>query len=138
MSAALTSNTGNQFLTLDFLKSTFKITDTQDDDTLLGIVQASNLEVKKRVIAVLDSLILEGTIFFQPAQDAALVYAESEIKRKINLMFTEAKDIMERFEGMMETLIGEIRATAPVRTSRRNAKRDDELEDDFFAERRFV
>lgn len=135
----LLDNTGNQFITLALVKATFKIADSQDDNTLLGIVQAGNLEVKKRLIAVVDSINqIEGTIFFQPAQDAALVFAEAEIRRKINQMYSEAKDIMLKFETMMESLVGEIRSQAPERTSRQLAKRDDNFEDDFFAERRFV
>jgi len=135
---SLLSNDALQFVTLQFIKSHFKITDTQDDNTLLAIVQAGNLEVKKRIIAVSDDLdLVEGSIFFQPAQNAALVYVEAEIRRQINQLYTEAETIMERFEAMMETLISEIRSQAPERTSRRLASREIDFEDDFFAERRF-
>ena len=135
---SLLSNNPLQFVTLPFLKSHFKITDTQDDNTLLAIVQAGNLEVKKRIIAVTDDLdLVEGSIFFQPSQDAALVYCESEIRRQINQLYTEAETIMAKFETMMGTLISEIRSQAPERTARRLASRETDFEDDFFAERRF-
>lgn len=135
---SLLSNNNLQFITLSFLKSHFKITDTQDDNTLLAITQAGNLEVKKRIIAVTDDLnLVEGSIFFQPSQDAALVYCESEIRRQINQLYTEAETIMVKFETMMETLISEIRSQAPERTSRRLASRETKFEDEFFAERRF-
>lgn len=135
---SLLNNDNLQFLTLQFIKSHFKITDTQDDNTLLAIVQAGNLEVKKRIIAVTDDLdLVEGSIFFQPAQNAALVYVESEIRRQINQMYNEAAEIMTKFETMMETLISEIRSQAPERTARRLASRETDFEDDFFAERRF-
>ena len=132
-------NNANQFLTLDFVKNHFGITDNQDDDTLLGIVQACNLEMKKRLIGVVDSITqLEGTQFFASAQSVALVFCEAEIRRLINLMITEAAIIMERFIEMVETLRGEVRSQAPVRTSRNIASRDTDYEDDFFAERRTV
>lgn len=137
--SSLLDNNNLQFVTLPFVKSHFTITDTQDDNTLLAIIQAGNLEVKKQIIAVSDNLnAIEGSIFFQPAQDAVLVYVESEIARQINKLYTEAETIMARFKDMMLTLIGEIRSQAPERTSRKLAKRDDNFEDDFFAERRFV
>ena len=128
-----------QFITLSLLKRHFKITDTQDNDILVGIVEASNLEVTKQILPVIDNInIIEDSIFFQPAQDAALVFAESRIRREINQMYTEADMIMVQFKEMMATLIGEIRSQAPVRTSRHLASRDVDFEDDFFAERRFV
>ncbi len=134
---SLLNNNELQFVTLPYIKKHFKITDSQDDDTLLGIVQASNLEVKKRIIAVTDDLsTIEGSIFFQPCQDAARTYCESEIRRQISLMFTEAETIMTTFNSMMDTLIGEIRSQAPDRTSRKIAARDTDFEDDYFAERR--
>jgi len=135
---SLLSNDALQFVTLQFIKSHFKITDTQDDNTLLAIVQAGNLEVKKQIIAVSDDLnSIEGSIFFQPAQNAALVYVEAEIRRQINQLYTEAETIMARFNEMMLTLISEIRSQAPERTSRKLASRETDFEDDFFAERRF-
>ncbi len=135
---SLLNNDNLQFVTLPFIKSHFKITDTQDDNTLLGIIQAGNLEVKKQIIAVADDLdLVEGSIFFQPAQNAVLVYVEAEIRRLINQMYTEAAEIMTRFKEMMVTLISEIRSQAPERTSRKLASRETDFEDDFFAERRF-
>ena len=135
---SLLTNDNLQFVTLQFIKSHFKITDQQDDNTLLAIVQAGNLEVKKQIIAVSDDLdLVEGSIFFQPAQNAALVYVEAEIRRQINQLYTEADTIMARFKDMMETLISEIRSQAPERTARKLASRETDFEDDFFAERRF-
>ena len=135
---SLVSNDNLQFVTLQFIKSHFKITDDQDDNTLLAIMQAGNLEVKNRIIAVADDLdLIEGSIFFQKCQDAVLVYVESEIRRQINQMYTEAAEIMTKFETLMETLISGIRSQAPERTSRRLASRETDFEDDFFAERRF-
>lgn len=135
---SLLSNTNLQFVTLSFIKSHFKITDTQDDNTLLAIAQDANLEVKKQIIAVADDLdLVEGSIFFQPAQSAALKYVEAEIRRQINQLYTEADTIMAKFKDMMLTLISEIRSQAPERTARRIASREIDFEDDFFAERRF-
>jgi len=137
--SSLLNNNELQFITLDLVKSHFQITDKQDDDTLLSIVQAGNLEVKKQIIAVVDDLnTIEGSIFFQPAQTAALTFVESEIRRQINQLYTEAETIMAQFKEKMLTLIGEIRSQAPTRTRRNISKRDEDFEDDFFAERRFV
>jgi len=137
MSLSTTSNNPLQFVTLAQLKAHFKITDTQDDDTLLQIVQAGNQEAKKYIIGVVDDLdAIEGSIIFEPCKDAVMVYCESEIRRQINQMYTEGDNIMEKFEYMMASVVKEIRSQAPERTSRQLAKRDTNFEDDFFAERR--
>ena len=134
---SLLNNNDLQFITLSHLKKHFKITDTQDDDTLLEIVQAGNQEAKKYIIGVVDDLdTVEGSIIFEPCRDAVMVFCESEIRRQINHMYPEAKDIMENFEYMMASVVREIRSQAPVRTSRLIAARDINFEDDFFAERR--
>lgn len=136
---SLLNNNALQFVTLDLVKSHFKITDKQDDDTLLSIVQSSNLEVKKGLIVVVDDLnTIEGSIFFQPAQSAALTFVEAEIRRLINQLYTEAETIMGQFKEKMLTLIGEIRSQAPTRTSRNIARRDEDFEDEFFSTRRTV
>jgi len=128
-----------QFLTLDFLKNHFAITDDQDDDTLLGIIQAANMEMKKRLVGVVDDLKnLAGTQFWASIQSAALVFAESEIRRQINLLYTEATTIMDRFKEQAETLVSELRSVAPARTERKITARDEDFEDDFFATRRTV
>ena len=128
-----------QFLTLDFLKNHFQITDNQDDDTLLGIVQACNMEMKKSISGTVDNIAkLKETQFWASIQSTALIYCESEIRRQINQLYTQAIEIMKRFKESVISLIDEIRSTAPERTERNIAARDSDFEDDFFAERRFV
>ncbi|KKN75413.1 hypothetical protein LCGC14_0380340 [marine sediment metagenome] len=128
-----------QFVTLDSVKSHFGITDKQDDNTLLSIVQAANLEVKKQVLTVTDDVnTIEGTPLFKPGQNAALVFVEAEIRRLINKLYEEANKIMLRFDAMMETYLGEFRSQAPTRTSKKLSARDTDFEDDHFAERHFV
>jgi len=50
-------------------------------------------------------------------------------------MFDEAKKIMNDFDSEMATLLGDIRATAPKRTSLEVVTRTIPFEDDYFAER---
>ena len=129
----------NVFINLDDVKLHFKFTDDQDDATLFDITQSANNELKKRVvIAVDDVLQLEGGKFFPLCQDAAFVFCEAEIRRQINDMHEESKIIMGRFESMMVTLLTDMRAIAPVRTSREVVVKDTSFEDDYFAERRYV
>lgn len=136
---SLLNNNALQFVTLDFVKSHFKITDKQDDDTLLGIVQAANLEVKKQIRPVVDDIdAIEGSRFFQEAQTAALTFVEAEIRRQINQLYTEADTIMAQFTAKMLTLVGDIRSEAPTRKSRNIASRDEDFEDEFFSTRRTV
>lgn len=126
----------NQFLTLDFFKSYFSITDKQDDDTLLEIVKASNNEIKKQIITVVDDITaIEGTKFFDRAQDAALTFATAKFRRDINQMYDEADKINKSYLSEIETLKGDIRATAPKRTSLEVVTRTRPFEDDYFAER---
>jgi len=126
----------NQFVTLDFLKTYLKFTDSQDDDTLLGIIKSANNEVKKQLITVVDSILaIEGTKFFDRAQDAALVFCVSYVRRDINQMYDEAEKLLNNFNSQMETLLGDIRATAPKRTSLEVVTRTIPFEDDYFAER---
>ena len=133
------NNNNLQFITLPVLKDHFKFTDAQDDETLLSIVQNCNLEIKKRLINEIDDLdTIEGSVFFQPASDAALVYCESEVRRQINKQYDIAKTIMERFTTMIETLIGFLKSAAPERTSRLLAARDTDDEDEYFAERHVI
>ncbi|KKN08731.1 hypothetical protein LCGC14_1053810 [marine sediment metagenome] len=128
-----------QFVTLDFVKAHFIITDDQDDDILFGIVQAANMEMKKRLTGFADDIgNLAASQFWPSIQSAGLVFVEAEIRRQINQLYTEAETIMSRFENMMVSLIGELKSVAPTRTERIIAKRDEDFEDDFFAERRFV
>lgn len=126
----------NQFLTLDFFKSYFSITDKQDDDTLLEIVKAANNEIKKQIITVVDDITaIEGTKFFDRAQDAALTFATAKFRRDINQMYDEADKINKSYLSEIETLKGDIRATAPKRTSLEVVTRTIPFEDDYFAER---
>lgn len=136
--SALTNNE-LQFITLDILKGHFNFTDKQDDDTLLEIVITCNLEIKKRLINEIDDLdTIEGSVYFQPGSNAALVYCESEIRRQINKMYTEAKTIMERFTEMMDSLVNFLKADAPVRQSRLVSRIDEDPEADYFAERHVI
>ena len=126
----------NQFLTLDFFKSYFSITDKQDDETLLEIVKAANNEIKKQIITVVDDITaIEGTKFFDRAQDAALTFATAKFRRDINQMYDEADKINKSYLSEIETLKGDIRATAPKRTSLEVVTRTIPFEDDYFAER---
>ena len=126
----------NQFLTLNFFKSYFSITDKQDDDTILEIVKASNNEIKKQIITVVDDITaIEGTKFFDRAQDAALTFATAKFRRDINQMYDEADKINKSYLSEIETLKGDIRATAPKRTSLEVVTRTIPFEDDYFAER---
>ena len=126
----------NQFLTLEFFKSYFSITDKQDDDTLLEIVKAANNEIKKQIITVVDDITaIEGTKFFDRAQDAALTFATAKFRRDINQMYDEADKINKSYLSEIETLKGDIRATAPKRTSLEVVTRTIPFEDDYFAER---
>ena len=126
----------NQFLTLEFFKNYFSITDKQDDDTLSEIVKAANNEIKKQIITVVDDITaIEGTKFFDRAQDAALTFATAKFRRDINQMYDEADKINKSYLSEIETLKGDIRATAPKRTSLEVVTRTIPFEDDYFAER---
>lgn len=126
----------NQFITLDFLKSDLGTTDTQDDNTLLRIVKSANNELKKQLKTVVDDITdIEGTKFFGRAQDAALTYCMSLVRRDLNQMYDESDKIMVNYTDQVETLLGDVRAIAPVRTSTEVITRDVPFEDDYFAER---
>ena len=126
----------NQFITLDSLKSFLKITDTQDDDTLLEIVKSSNNELKKQLKTVVDDITsIEGTKFFGRAQDTALTFAVSKVRKNINQMYDEADKLKANYESEIETLLGDVRAIAPKRTSLEVVARFIPFEDDYFAER---
>lgn len=126
----------NQFITRDFLKSFLKITDSQDDDALLSIVKSSNNELKKQLKTVVDDITaIEGTKFFGRAQDTALTFALSKVRRNINQMYDEADKLKANYESEIETLLGDVRAIAPKRTSLEVVTRTIPFEDDYFAER---
>jgi len=126
----------NQFITLDSLKSDLTITDNQDDNTLLRIAKESNNEVKKELKTVVDDITsIEGTKFFDRAQDAALTFAISRVRRDLNQMYDEADKIMKNYRSQIETLKGDVRAIAPKRTSLEVVTRTIPFEDDYFAER---
>lgn len=126
----------NQFITLTFLKSFLKITDTQDDDTLLEIVKSSNNELKKQLKTVVDDITsIEGTKFFGRAQDTALTFALSKVRRNLNQMYEEADKLKANYTSEIETLLGDVRAIAPARTSLQVVTRTIPFEDDYFANR---
>lgn len=136
---SLTNNNTLQFLNLPFLKKHFGFTDNQDDDTLLSIIQASNLELKKRIVSLADDLTkIEGTDLFQPTFDAALVFCEAEKLRRINKQYDEAAKTMTQFNLMMLSLIDLYASSAPERLSRILSTRDVDPEDDYFAERHHI
>ena len=129
----------NLFVTLDGVKLHFGITDTQDDDTILSIVQSSNNEVKKQIIGVVDDISkIENSKFFSRCVDAAMIFCEAEIRRQINQMYDQSEKIMKSFDGKMESLLEDMKAIAPVRTSRQVVSKEVVFEDEFFADRRFV
>lgn len=126
----------NQFVTLNSLKDYFGFTDKQDDDTLLRIVNSGNNELKKALKTVVDSITsIQGTKFFDRAVDVVLIYCNAQIKRDINQMYDESDKILKVYENAKETLLGDVRAIAPVRTSNEMITRDVDFEDDYFAER---
>jgi len=126
----------NIFITLDSLKSYLEITDTQDDDTLLRIVKTANNELKKNLVTVVDNISnIEGTKFFDRASDVALIFCLSQVRRDINQMYDESDKILKDYESQLETLLGDVRAIAPERTSREVVTREVPFEDDYFAER---
>jgi len=133
------NNNDLQFITLALVKSHFNFIDNQDDNTLLSIIQACNLEIKKRITPIVDDLdAIPSSIFFQPGQDAALVYCEAEKLRKINKQHDKAKSTMETFETMMKSYIGSLRAQSPTRTGRQIASRDIDPEDNYFSQRHII
>lgn len=134
-----TNNNTLQFLDLPFVKKHFQFTDNQDDDILLAIIQSCNLEMKKRIVSLADDLTkIEGTSFFQPTFDAALVFCEAEKLRRINKQYDEAAKTMTQFNVMMVSLIDLYASVAPERLSRIVSARDVDPEDDYFAERHHI
>ena len=128
----------NIFITLESLKLDLDFTDTQDDNTLLRIVKESNNEVKKALKTVVDDITsVKGTKFFDRAQDTALTFAISRVRRDINKMYDESEQIMKSYNSQIETLKGDVRAIAPKRTSLEVVSRTVPFEDDYFAERHF-
>jgi hypothetical protein len=126
----------NQFITLPFLKSFLKSTDTQDDNILLEIVKSSNNELKKQLKTVVDDITsIEGTKFFDRAQDTALTFALSKVRRNINQMYDEADKLKANYTSEIQTLLGDVRAIAPKRTSLQVVTRTIPFEEDYFAER---
>lgn len=129
----------NQFVTLDDVKLHFKFPSTQNDDTLSSIVQSANDEIKKRIVGVVDDISkIEDSKFFPRCMNAALTFCEAEIRRQINHMYDESEKVMKSFEGKIESLLEDMKAIAPVRTSRQVVSKDVDFEDEFFENRRFV
>lgn len=126
----------NQFITLEFLKTVLKFKDDQDDQELLSIIKLSNNELKKELKTVVDDITdIEGTKFFDRAQDTALTFATAHVRRDVNQMYDEADKIEKEYERQIETLKGDVRAIAPKRTSLEVVSRTVSFEDDYFAER---
>lgn len=129
----------NQFVTLDDLKSRFGITDNQDNDILLFIVQSANDEIKKRIVGVVDDISkIENSKFFPRCINVAMIFCEAEVKRQINHKHPESEQTKKVFENMMESLLEDMKAIAPVRTSRQVVSKEVDFEDEFFENRRFV
>lgn len=136
MSAPSDEINDNYFVSLKSLKSYLEITDTQDDNALLRIVVTANNELKKQLITVVDDITsLEGSSFFDKATDVALVFCLSQYRRDVNQMYDEADKILTTYNSQIETLLGDVRAHAPKRTSLEVVTRDVPFEEDYFAER---
>lgn len=109
----------NNFVTLDSFKEYAKIKDKLDDATILRIVSTGNNEMKKKLVTVVDNITaIEGTHFFGEATDAVLTFCLSQYRRDVNHLYKEAKDILADYNSQLETLLDDVRATAPERTSK--------------------
>jgi len=128
----------NQFLTIESFKSIFGITDDQDNDVILEIVNDSNGEIRSIMKAVVDNTDdIENSLFFPRAHAAALKFAEAEKLRRINQMYDEAKETMTAYTNTKLNLINDILGDAPERASRALVSREIPEEDIYFATRRW-
>ena len=53
-------------------------------------------------------------------------------------MYDESDKLKANYTSEIETLLGDVRAIAPVRTSRQVVSKEVDFEDEFFENRRFV
>ena len=103
------------------------------------MLSSANNEVKKQIVGVVDDITkIEDSKFFPRCVDVTMIFCESEIRRQINYMYDESEKIMKSFGTMLQSLLEDMKAIAPVRTSRQVVSKQVDFEDEFFADRRFV
>jgi len=133
-----TTKNNNQFITVTFFKNHFGYKDNQDDATILDIVNDSNGNVRTKIKAVFDDInAFKNSLFYPRARACSIQFAEAEKLRILNQMYDEAKTAMAAYNANIKNLQSDIRADAPVRTSREVVHRDTPEEDEYFATRRW-
>ncbi len=91
----------NPFLVLDKLKSKLKITDTEDDDNLLQIVNNSNRKVQTTLVRYVDKTpIPVDDPIYSRCSDASLYYARSSYAESLE-QFEKAKYFLMKYNVEM-------------------------------------
>ncbi len=103
------------FLTLDFIKSVFKITDTQDDDIWLEIIDNSNQELDTRLHPYTTTPVPAGSDVYARATSIALIFAKSLWAEENDLLEKSASHL-KKYEIKIEALIKELIALRNSRT----------------------
>jgi len=97
----------SQFITLSFIKSVFKITDSQDDDIWLEIGVSSNQELDTRLNPYTVTPILPTNDLFERCRSIALIFAKSLWAEEQDL-FEKSKSHLEKYEIKIAALIKEL------------------------------
>lgn len=105
----------SSLLTLDFIKTVFKITDTQDDNIWLEIIDSSNQELDTRLHPYVDTPIPPGSNLYARARSIALMFAKSLWAEEQQLL-EKSKTLLEKYEIKIKALIDELIANRNNRT----------------------
>ena len=103
------------FLTLDFIKSVFKITDTQDDNIWLEIIASSNQELDTRLHLYTITPIPEGSDLYARVRSIGLMFAKSLWSEEQDLL-EKSKTQLEKYEIKIKALINELISERNPRT----------------------
>lgn len=102
-------------LTLSFIKSVFKITDTQDDNIWLEIIDSSNQELDTRLHLYTETPLVPGEDLYVRARSIALMFAKSLWSEEQNLL-EKSKTQLEKYEIKIKALIDELISQRNPRT----------------------
>jgi len=105
-----TEHNSNQFLTLPFVESQKSLPKDKHAEQILRIIKQSNRNMILALVPIKDDIILDGTKFFPDAQDAAMLFFDSEYERLILKLTDESKVTFTKYKEARDLLVAAIRA----------------------------
>lgn len=104
--SSLDSEASQEFITLKFLRSYLKPSDTQDDDFYSIIVKFANNELRMNLSPLMDiTKPIKDQMIIDKASDIALTFCISRIQEHLQSLFDESREMLKRYYIELDELL---------------------------------